>query len=770
MKTKTEKRKNAVIIIVMILLIMCISFGFRYLVNRKVVTDMGEYYQDYDAGVPYLTEMDSYYHQRMTRDIEIYGHAGDCYNADEEWDSLSYAPEGRSAAGYQPLMAYIAIGVHKISSLFGDVNLEKITYWMAPFVSALVIIPVFLFVLRLQGVIAASVAAVLSAINYGYFVHTVPGFYDTDMVISWTSAFLFFFGCLFIESLSGEKDDGKEKKTVINGKTIIYFILFIISLLLLMASWYVYYMFAGIFAFSVVVYVILKTLLTEKETRSAVFKDVSPMLVFAIAFGVIILIANPSIIKDSIGTVKSVFTSGKSDLFPNAYVSVAEMRTPKLIAGGFSGLFQMRVLSGSDIGIINAVGGMIPCLAATAMAVLLVIDIVKKRFRFTHILLVVWFLATAVLAVRSWRFIMLFALPVAILTGLFTGKICNLMRDKKMMDWQAFAALIVMLMLFPAIYGAYRSAGDSLPSVNTDMHASLDYINENADPDAVLVSWWDYGYFYEEKGNRGTLFDGGSQNGQRIYWVSRAFASTNETLSANIIRMLAGSGDEGTNMMLNIFGEEKSTLELIENMLSKDRENAKKLLSEKGLSQETCNIILDLMYPEDGGDPILIITRHMSGISGWFSRFGYADDPRYGNDAYSIVIDRTQYDPGQKKTGWTVDIGGESANVIIENDNGEYKAYSEKQGSDEQPFVIEKILLKENGIVQEIPMEDADKAAAIKYTVVIDLDSYSPSASMVTSLLADSVFGKLYYMDGRGLEEFKRDNNAPGSSLLYTLN
>ena len=40
------------------------------------------------------------------------------------------------------------------------------------------------------------------------------------------------------------------------------------------------------------------------------------------------------------------------------------------------------------------------------------------------------------------------------------------------------------------------------------------------------------------------LFDGGSQNTPRAYWVFKAFATDNETLSAGIMRMLSSSGDD----------------------------------------------------------------------------------------------------------------------------------------------------------------------------------------------------------------------------------
>ena len=194
MSNKENKNCRKIILIIFFTAaIMVMSFGFRYMVNRSVNTQLGEAYTDPETGVPYLTEMDSYYHMRMTRDIEVYGHAGDTLRDGVPWDSLSYAPYGRRADDYRPLMAYIAVFAYRILSTFGSVTLDQVAYWQGAVISALVVIPVFILAYRMKGMIAAVTASILAAINYGYFVHTVPGFYDTDMVISWTSCFLFCF-------------------------------------------------------------------------------------------------------------------------------------------------------------------------------------------------------------------------------------------------------------------------------------------------------------------------------------------------------------------------------------------------------------------------------------------------------------------------------------------------------------------------------------------------------------------------------------------------
>ncbi|MBP5385072.1 MAG: hypothetical protein J6Y57_08895 [Lachnospiraceae bacterium] len=765
MKTKEKNVKKIPLLLGLILLIMAASFGFRCLVNHKVNTQLGEAYLDPETGVPYLTEMDSYYHLRMTKDIAAYGHAGDTVKDGELWDSLSFAPEGRSAEGYRPLMAYIAIFVQKFLSLFTVISLEQVAYWQGAFLSALVVIPVFILAYRLKGVIAAVVSSLLAAINYGYFIHTVPGFYDTDTVISWTSCFLFCFGCLLVDSFGKEK--AGEKPAALWRRRIIYALLFILSFIALLQSWYIYYLFAGLFAAALFVYMLLKHLNRGEEKAADSVRSLLPELVFFGALCVLVIATNPDLFRSAFDNIKGVFSSG-DDLFPNALISVSEMRKPSLIAGGLTGLFQMRVLSGSDIGIINAVGGMIPCLAALSMCVLMIVKTFKKEIRFDHILLILWFVITAVLAVRSWRFIMLFAVPVAILAGALTGTVCSLMREKKMMDHQIFAAMIILLMIFPAVYGAYRSSGDSLPSVNRDLHDSLSYIRDNTSADTIVAGWWDYGYFFEEKSQRRTLFDGGSQTGQRVFWMGRALATDSEDLSANIIRMLSGSGDRATEKMLETFGENRETLALMDELLRTDRAEAARRLQAEGLGSDEAATLADLLFPSSSVPAMLLLTSDMPRITAWFAKFGY-----YGEEAekpYRLLMDRTPYTEQEGKTGWQINVDGEDVRFFLENQNGSFRAYTSLHDkSDEtQPLPVERLILieDERATVQKMEVPQTDGTG---YTVVLFRSGGQAAVSLMSSDLMESVFGRLFYLGGAELTRFVPETDAPGSAAVFRV-
>ncbi len=764
MKTKND-HKTILLAVFLILMIMALSFAFRYAVNHRVTTQLGEVYMDPETRVPYLTEMDSYYHLRMTRDLATYGHAGDTVKDGELWDSLSYAPDGRSAEGYRPLMSYIAIGSQKFLSLFSSVTLEQVAYWQGAILSALVVVPVFLFVLKLKGMLAACVASILAAINYGYFVHTVPGFFDTDMVISWTSAFVFCFGCFIVESL---ENDGTLDTKHLWRKRILYLVLFALSLYALFLSWYIYYMFAGILAAALFIYLLLRFLRRGETDKKEAFHRILPGLVFLIALSLIIPITNPDLFRSFFSNIKGVFSSGKTDLFPSALISVSEMRKPSLIAGGLTGLFQMRVLSESNIGIINAVGGMVPCLCALVMWVILIIRTIKKEIRFSNILLILWFLITAVLAVRSWRFIMLFALPVAILAGMFAGTICNLMREKKMMDYQIFAGMIVTLLLFPAVYGAYRSASDSTPTVNRTLHDTLTHIREETDENTIVAGWWDYGYFFEAKTQRRPLFDGGSQSGQRIFWVGRALATEDEDLSANIIRMLSGSGNAATDEMLATFGESRETLKLMDELLKTDAQSAKDRLLRENITAQEADRLSALLFPASKDPVIFVVTPDMPGISGWFAEFGFgsADEEK----PYKILIDRMDASLREEKTAWQLNVDGREILFYLEAENGEYRAYTESpDGEEGQPYPVERILLIENGLIRELPVDAGTKDAKTGYTLIINKNDASSTLSLMSSDLTDSVFGRLFYLGGAGLTRYQYEESGGGSALYWTL-
>ena len=758
MNIKGRKLNPAVTAAALIILIMLVSLALRILAGKTVSSRLGEDYMDPETGVPYLTEMDSYYHLRMTRDIMNYSHAGEELKDGEPWDSLSYAPFGRSAKNYSPLMARIAVFLTGFLGHFGDFPLEKTVYWQGAFLSVLVVIPVFIMAYRLQGLIAALTAGILAGLNYGYFLHTVPGFYDTDTVISWVSSLFFCFSILLMDSFVSKGKAGGKKP-----RRLIFPVLFIISLLLLILSWNIYYLFAGILILALAIYCAL----SFKDKEAGLKEKLTPPALIFLTIIAGILILDRHFFTVLYDQFTSVFFGG-SGLFPDTYVSVSEMRKPSLIAGGLTGLFQMKVLSGSNIGIINAVGGAIPCILALIMFVFFIRDTIRGERRFDHILFIVWYLSTLVLAFRGWRFIMLFAVPSAILAGLLTGKICSILRDRKMMDWQAYAAMLILLCIFPALYGAYRSNADSAPSVNRFLDTPLQNIRSNTAPGTILASWWDYGYFFEEKAGRRTIFDGGSQNGMRVYWIGKALSTKDEKLSANILRMLSGEGDKGTEKMLALFGESRDTLSLMSELLSTDRESALSALREKGLSEEQAEETVSLLFPHVKDEILFIITHDMLPISQWFATFGYyGEEESLSADNYSLVLNQ-EFKTENGRAGWRFNRNGETLELSIEDINGTCKASINSPGQESPSLGVDRVIVTESGFSSEYEGENAASGGS-GWTVLINKDTPDPTITVVTTPLFESVFGRLYFQGGNGMEQFSFSDLSDGSAYIYKV-
>lgn len=58
---------------------------------------------------------------------------------------------------------------------------------------------------------------------------------------------------------------------------------------------------------------------------------------------------------------------------------------------------------------------------------------------------------------------------------------------------------------------------------------ALNWIRENLPEDAIVASWWDYGYWISILGNRTTLIDNGTRNTTQIGEIAYAFMSDEET-------------------------------------------------------------------------------------------------------------------------------------------------------------------------------------------------------------------------------------------------
>lgn len=136
----------------------------------------------------------------------------------------------------------------------------------------------------------------------------------------------------------------------------------------------------------------------------------------------------------------------------------------------------------------------------------------------------------------------------------------------------AYVVVIVFILTIPVIYPPNSSwivSADIPPSIanggtgykvqTSDWINALDWISKNTPKNAVIASWWDYGYWITTLGNRTTLADNGTLNQTRIQTIAKMFIDKPED-GIKVVRQLKadyillyivgqrlGSGPNGTS-------------------------------------------------------------------------------------------------------------------------------------------------------------------------------------------------------------------------------
>ena len=113
-------------------------------------------------------------------------------------------------------------------------------------------------------------------------------------------------------------------------------------------------------------------------------------------------------------------------------------------------------------------------------------------------------------------------------------------RRRRKIVWQGMSrelsivfTLFILVAILPTIWGTAGSsnrptsmASSSVPALFGDRYPqdwlqALNWMKDNLPDDAVVVSWWDYGYWIEAIGEQTTLADGATTNTSQIGYIGR---------------------------------------------------------------------------------------------------------------------------------------------------------------------------------------------------------------------------------------------------------
>ena len=486
--------------VIIILILLAVVFALRAPAADLNILPTGDLKAEYEdaSGLPYFSEMDSYYNLRLTENFVDHGYVGDELVNDSSWDMHRNSPDGNQI-NYELGIVWVTSFLYNIANqFFGDYSVKEVAFWTGAIIASLAVIPAFIFARRLTNDLGAITATLIIVLAPNYFAHTFPGFFDTDMFYYIFPLFFIFF---FMESL-------RSKNLLLK---IVFAVLSIVSIGLFAQSWTGYIFYIGLMAIFSVLYLISCYVFNigdnEKEEYPSKLswfahqKDlISIVLLGIIGFGGFAAIkgvdATIGIFSSLTGLLSLQSTSTVVGGFPNVLISVAEMQMPSMLGTGMDSF----LLANSN-GVVNGIGGMAVFFAGLAVLFIFV----KRLYGYTKVkhvdstgkppkaqrlssskkidenrkfkislgsvskfsidndvneakrlnlmyalLFIVWVVITALAASRGSRFITTIVLPFGLLAGIFVGYASDYVKTK--LDNDKLLMAVIVLAGFLASY------------------------------------------------------------------------------------------------------------------------------------------------------------------------------------------------------------------------------------------------------------------------------------------------------------------------------
>ena len=594
-------------------------------------------------------------------------------------------------------------------------------------------------------------------------------------------------------------------------------------------------------------------------------------------------------ILDAISGLTGGFSllSTSNDVWPNVFISVAEMQRPNLLAGGLPGAFLANTS-----GIINGIGGIVAFFGVllvlfTFIQRLLRLRSVKvkgdsskphkskrkatsvrkeqdrfrislkdigsfgstdeinrsKRYNVLYLsLFLVWILASAAAVTQGTRFIQVLVVPMGICAGIFVGYavdyvkanidddrtlfliaiVCSFLiafpisqigyavdnalmigsivfvalvvisgvfiylrksiRDSDISIKKALVVVLITLALVsPTVCGAYQTTALTVPGSSDPIWNAMDYVKENTTNDTVIISWWDFGYLFQIASDHPTSFDGGSQTGDRAYWVGKALTTSDFAQSKGILQMLGTTGSNASELLCNYTGSNVTAVDALDKTLGMSREDAKStLVKDYNLTESQASAVVKQSHPSNPNNVAFVLSSDMIQKAGWWSYFGSWNFDTLDSINYQYYV-APNYVTIKPNSQGSIPVLNDS-NILFSADvkrgsNGTNQTTAQMtavwanngskvnlNGTDYNPLKASNLVAIEDGYLTV--NKTLDKTG--NYTYLLSSgDEYT--AILMDNELKDSVFTRLFLLGGVGQDTFTISNMQDGVAT-WTIN
>jgi len=547
-----------------------------------------------DQGLPYMYELDSYYNYRITENYLKNGHPGDTLRAGIPWDSYSYYPPGRPAV-YPPVISWVSIMSYRFLDPLTDMGLYECCFWLPAVVAPFAGTVMFFLIRKYAGDAAGFAGGMLMVTAPLYFARTLPGFFDTDM-----------FNCLMptliVLFYTGVVESRDKYGCLASG------LLFAVSMLLFSLSWTGWQFMLYVTLASAFIYAIISW---RRGTLDflCIERLFLPLLLAILLIG---LFNGPQQLSgvNALGILDSTSSGGS---WPDIYGSVSELGHPSV---------EVFLSAAGPLNLGFGVFG-----ALVIISIFIRGDMRRKHLPsfnpFILTLSLVWMLSGLTAYYISVRFGILAIPPLTFISGIFLGVVLSYMRViSGRWNFRADIPVVLLLVLITSVATIEAAEISRVPFINDDFLDAANFLKDGTREGTVVVTEWSYGHYITAAAERPVLFDGGSQNTPRAYWIFRAFETDNESLSAGILTMLTSSGDSAVSLLENRTGNTSLTVEILNAILGVDRRSAEEILTTKyGLDRGFADKLLEYTHP-GRGKYVILTTRGMRYIGYWYLYYG----------------------------------------------------------------------------------------------------------------------------------------------------
>lgn len=614
-----------------------------------------------ESGLPYFLDPDSAFYVRISREIAETGQYG---TADPETgqliDTLQYAPEGTPVKS-KDMLPETAAFIWKVMSVFGKIDIQFVDFYFVFFFMLLTIPVAWILTqkayLAVSGdkkggaVFAGAVGALLVTCAPAFVSRTLAGMFDTDIVHS-------FFVLLLLLLMTEMMLQASLKKGILLA------ICFGVTALLYKAYWtYSAFIFAAVAAAGGGVYVLSQLLMPSSKTIGADLSTASdntenanttkpagrfrqwlsaaPVQIYlAIAALAGIFVATPfgrPMLTSLLGKVLGYSTDDVNEISGNN--TIIELTAPDFGPQKFHNWF-LADISDKSTTIVNGVGGLLVLIFAFVSMGYIIYRAYRMRKEGTDTNRVMvylsvigtWLIVCFFMTRVGIRMVQFFAFPCAVLVGILAGILFNkYITDKGNVSGKEAALNAVLnaaicAAVALALTGSFLWGREIRSMMSDSLADSMKWVKDNAETeDAVVLSWWDYGYYYELDSEHPALWDGGTGTSKRLNIVGRILSTDDPKLCYSLIKMISTSGDEPVDMLTDKLGKAEGFDALYKVVVMDKDDSIKALTDEYGFGGSEAAELEALLHPGDPREVYLAMYETMTEQLGVFEYYGNWD-------------------------------------------------------------------------------------------------------------------------------------------------